>query len=69
MALFALVGQLLQLSPTEEIVFRREDGETTGLLTMTNTSDGAVAYKVRIIPDMFWHFPISYLVEHILVLS
>jgi len=40
-------GQLLQLSPTEEIVFRREDGETTGLLTMTNTSDGAVAYKIK----------------------
>lgn len=39
-------GQLLQLAPTEEIVFRREDGETTGTLTMTNTANCAVAYKV-----------------------
>ena len=39
-------GQLLQLSPTEEIVFRREDGETTGLLTMNNSANSNVAYKV-----------------------
>ena len=39
-------GQLLLLAPTEEIVFRRDDGETTGLLTMTNTATCAVAYKV-----------------------
>jgi len=40
-------GQLLQLTPAEEIVFRREDGETTGLLTMTNTSTCNVAYKIK----------------------
>jgi len=40
-------GQLLQLTPAEEIVFRREDGETTGLLTMTNTATCNVAYKIK----------------------
>jgi len=40
-------GQLLQLTPAEEIVFRREDGETTGLLTMTNTASCNVAYKIK----------------------
>lgn len=44
-------GQLLQLTPAEEIVFRREDGETTGLLTMTNTSTCNVAYKVILDAD------------------
>jgi len=40
-------GQLLQLTPAEEIVFRREDGETTGLLAMTNTATCNVAYKIK----------------------
>lgn len=39
-------GQYLQLTPGEEIVFRREEGETTGMLVMTNTSNCNVAYKV-----------------------
>ena len=43
-----LIGQLLQLTPTDEIIFRREDGETTGLLTMSNAVDCSVAYKVLI---------------------
>jgi len=37
---------LLLLNPAEEIVFRRDDGETTGLLTMTNSVNLNVAYKV-----------------------
>jgi len=35
------------LHPAEEIIFRHEEGETTGMLTVTNTSDCKVAYKVR----------------------
>ena len=45
---FSRSGQLLQLTPAEEIVFRREDGETTGLLAMTNTATCNVAYKVNL---------------------
>lgn len=64
-----LIGQLLQLMPVEEIIFRREDGETTGLLTMTNAVDCSVAYKVSCTlqrqptfvwqnasPYLFWKF-------------
>lgn len=40
-------GQLLLLNPAEEIVFRRDDGETTGLLTMTNSVNSNVAYKIK----------------------
>ena len=40
-------GQYLQLSPAEEIVFKREDGETTGHLLMTNVSNAIIAYKVN----------------------
>ena len=40
------IGQYLQLTPAEEIVFRREDGETTGMLVMNNTASCNVAYKV-----------------------
>ncbi|EFX68040.1 motile sperm domain-containing protein 2-like [Daphnia pulex] len=40
-------GQYLQLTPAEEIVFRREDGETTGMLVMNNTAGCNVAYKIK----------------------
>ncbi|KAK4004350.1 motile sperm domain-containing protein 2 [Daphnia magna] len=40
-------GQYLQLAPAEEIVFRREDGETTGTLVMNNAANCNVAYKIK----------------------
>jgi hypothetical protein len=43
------IGQYLQLTPAEEIVFRREDGETTGMLVMNNTACCNVAYKVFVL--------------------
>ena len=36
-------------------MFRREDGETTGLLTMTNTATCNVAYKVNKVPPTAPH--------------
>lgn len=46
-------GQYLQLSPGEEIIFKREEGETTGMLVMTNLSNCNVAYKVPTNPLIF----------------
>lgn len=53
------LGQYLQLAPAEEIVFRREDGETTGMLVMNNTANCNVAYKVLTLEICIIYFVIS----------
>jgi len=43
----------LKMLPVEEVIFKRdENGETTGLLTITNISDFNVAYKVILLLEI-----------------
>ena len=41
------LGKLLQLTPSEDIVFRFEHGETIGSITLTNIADSNITYKAE----------------------